>query len=126
MLLWDKKLKDKLVRAARDIDGWKLYDTKRCVDDENGQSEAFPLGTRLVRDKLVIKQDKVQEDMGVPNDARVANIIKQIADKICPFIKVNVDYPSNHPSGYMPILDIDVAVESLTTRYSTGFIDKVW
>ena len=59
-----------------------------------------------------IKQDKMQEDMGVPNDARVASIIQQIANKICPFIKVTVDCPSKHASGYMPILDIEVAVKN--------------
>ena len=41
----------------------------------------------------------------VPADERIANIIKQIADKICPSIKVTVDYPSRHTSGYMPILE---------------------
>ena len=80
---------------------------KRYVDDENGQSEAFPFPF-LVRDKLVIKHDMVEVDKMVPADERIANIIKQIADKICPSIKVTVDYPSGHTSGCMPILDVEV------------------
>ena len=62
-------------------------------------SEAFPPGTCLVRGKLVVKADKVEENRAVPSDARVAIIIKQIADNICPFITVTVDCPSNHTSG---------------------------
>ena len=84
---------------------------KRYFDDENGQSEAFPPGTSLVGDMLVIKHDMVEVDKMVPADERIANIIKQIADKICPSIKVTVDYPSRHTPGYMPILDVEVKVK---------------
>ena len=49
----------------------------------------------LVRDKLVVKEDKVEEDMMIPSDIRVAQIIKQIADKISPFITVTVDCPQS-------------------------------
>ena len=60
----------------------------------------------------------------VPADERIANIIKQIADKICPSIKVTVDYPSRHTSWYMPILDVEVKVKDNMILHR--FYRKVW
>ena len=94
----------------------------RYIDDENGLSEAFPPDVRLVRDKLIIKEDKVLEDTLVPSDASVATIIKQIADKVCPFIQVTVDCPSFHSSGYMPLLDI--ALKVVDNRVTHRFYRK--
>jgi hypothetical protein len=36
--------------------------------------------------------------------------MKEIANSVCPYTRVTVDYPSAHPSGWMPLLDIKVKV----------------
>jgi hypothetical protein len=36
--------------------------------------------------------------------------MKEVANSVCPFTRVTVDYPSAHSSGFMPLLDIQVKV----------------
>ena len=50
----------------------------------------------------------VEEDRLVPGDRRTGELAKQLANTICPYLQMEVDYPSNHPSGWMPILDLEV------------------
>ena len=43
-----------------------------------------------------------------PADLRTAEIVRDLANNIYPFIKVTIDCPSMHESGFMPILDLQV------------------
>ena len=49
----------------------------------------------------------MEEDEQMPEDQRTA----EIANKISEMIKVKEDVPSNHPSGRIPILDLEVWVQ---------------
>ena len=61
--------------------------------------------------KLSILQEAEQEDANSETDERTAKLIRTISDTIAPMVQMTVDYPSNHPSGRMPILDLEVWVE---------------
>merc|ERR1719430_2145573 len=50
----------------------------------------------------------VEADKLVEGDRRTAELVKELANTICPFLQMTVDYPSKHPSGWMPILDLQV------------------
>ena len=49
-----------------------------------------------------------EADKLVEGDRRTAELVKELANTICPFLQMTVDYPSKHPSGWMPILDLQV------------------
>ena len=70
------------------------------------------MGTRLVRGKLVVQKDKVSEDMLVPGDQRTATLVQNVANKVCKFIQMEVDYPSKYEDNFFPILDLKVAVQN--------------
>ena len=61
---------------------------------------------RLINGKLILKEDKVDEDRQIPGDTRTMMIIKEIADSLDDDITVTFDTPSNHNDGNVPILDI--------------------
>ena len=46
----------------------------------------------------------------IPGDKRTALLIQDLANTICPFLQMEADYPSNHTSGWMPILDLQVKI----------------
>lgn len=48
---------------------------------------------------------------------RTAMIIREIANTISPNTAIEVDHPSNHPSGWMPLLDIQVRVEGQEVQW---------
>ena len=109
MLLWDRKLLRALNKATQLLD-WDLFMYLRYVDDSNTACNTMPLGARLVRGKVRVVEEKVEEDRQNPGDLRTARIVQEIANKICPFIQVTVDCPSMHNNNLMPILDLEVGV----------------
>ena len=81
------------------------------VDDTNMATWALPPGTRVKGGKLTILQEHVEEDWLVPEDRRTASIIREVANQISGMIQVKEDVPSNHPTGKLPILDLEVWVQ---------------
>ena len=110
MLLWDRKLLTALNKATQHLD-WDLYLYLRYVDDGNTVCNTLPLGARLVRGKVRVVRERVEEDKGVPGDLRTAKIVQEVANSICPFIQTTIDCPSKHPNNLMPILDLEVGVK---------------
>ena len=51
-------------------------------------------------------------------------MIKQVGNDIRPSIQLEVDYPSNHQGGKLPILDLKVWVESREKK-TEGQVGKV-
>ena len=94
--------------AERDLSAWArtspacLLMYLRYVDVSN-----TACNTRLVRGKVRVVEQKVEEDRQTPGDSWR---LLEIANKICPFIQMTVDCPSMHPSNLMPILDLEVGV----------------
>ena len=111
MLVWDRRLLAALEKAGRGL-AWDLYMMLRYIDDSNCVAEEMPMGTRLVRGKLVVQKDKVAQDMLVPGDQRTATLVQNIANKVCKFIQMEVDYPSKYEDNLVPILDLKVAVQN--------------
>ena len=80
------------------------------MDDSGVVTEELPPGSRLVDGEVRVVQEEVEGDLLIPADQRTAKIIGEIANTVCPFTTMEVDYPSAHASGYMPILDVMVKV----------------
>ena len=118
MLLWDRELMRKLLKAANNTP-WDLYMYMRYIDDGNYVAEEAPMGMRYVRGKFIIKPELVEEDREIPGDQRTAELVAKVANSIYTFVKVEPDFPSKHPDNLMPILDLKVGIEDgkLTWRY---------
>ena len=61
------------------------------------------------QDVFVISEHGVEEDR-MKDDERTALLVTALSNTICPFIQMEVDYPSKHTSGWMPILNIQVRI----------------
>jgi hypothetical protein len=107
MLWWDRVFIGKLDKL-----GIVMLMYKRYVDDGNMALDAVPVGTRIVDGKLSILPEAIQEDSGLPADRRTAKLIRSIANTITPMIQMEEDFPSNHPTGRLPILDLEVWIEN--------------
>ena len=81
---------------------------KRYVDDTNMAIQATPLGMRHKDGKPHVDEISVAEDKGICDDERTITLIKQIENDIPPSIQLEVDYPSKHQDGKLPILDLKV------------------
>ena len=113
MLKWDTTFIFKLTQLGLDF----MY--KRYVDDTNPMGKAIKPGVRLVDDQLILLDDKVEDDLAIPADRRTGEILQQIGNSIASNIKLTMDCPSNHPSGWMPLLDIQARVEGGGGRAKT-------
>ena len=70
--------------------------------------QAVQVGARTIDGKVSILPDAIQEDSCIPADSRTARLIRTVANTITPMILMGEDYPTNHPSGRLPILDCEV------------------
>ena len=110
--VWSKRFNDLLAKANSDTIMLKLYMSSYYMDDGNWAAKALPPGCRLVEGKLEIVQSEVENDCQIPADIRTGEIIREIGNSINNYIRLTVDTPSSHPSGWMPILNIQVKVEN--------------
>ena len=118
MIRWSKDFKHKVEYATTEIEGFTLLMLKIYVDDANIISTPFPLGSRLDSDgEIRIHQDEIENDRNVPSDSRTAKLFGEIGNTVCDFLKLTTDCPSNHSSGFMPLLDIQVKVEQNQVIY---------
>ena len=56
--------------------------------------------------------------MLVPGDRRTASLVQEVANTICTFIRMEVDYPSQYGDNMVPILDLKVGVQDGKVVYS--------
>ena len=110
MLDWCETFQEKLKKATTNIPSFNLYLHKLYVDDNNFATEELPPGTRLKGDVMVVEPEAVEADQLVPGDERTARLMQELANTLCPFIQMTADYPSAHPNGWMPILNVSVQV----------------
>ena len=106
MLLWCVKLSKRL----KDINLVNKM-LNRMVDDITMMPKIIEPGTRYVNNKLIVHNDKIEEDKSIPDDIRTMKIIQIIANNIDPTIKVTFDVPSNHDDGRVPILDVKIRID---------------
>ena len=106
MIWWDKEL-------SRRLSSHGIYPEmdKRYVDDITWVMEPVKRGARYINGQLKIVQDEIQADTGKNEDELTMKIVQQIANEIHPSTQVTIDYPSLHPDGKMPSLDLKVWTE---------------
>ena len=107
VLYWSRKLKEKLLALGITPELFQIY-----IDDQQFATKALPPGTRFLNEELIIVEDQIEHDMNVPADLRTARIFQAVSNSICEFLQVTIDCPSQHESGYMPVLDIQVKMEN--------------
>ena len=61
--------------------------------------------------KTHVDEISVAEDEGISDDERTMMLTKQIGNDIHPSIQFEVDYPSKHQDGKLPILDLKMWME---------------
>ena len=107
VLWWCREFKNKLAELNIFPDLLKVY-----VDDQTIVTKALPLGAKIVNNELVIDEQQAELDKDIPADVRTAKIFKEVSNSICDFLQVTSDCPSQHESGYLPVLDIQVKVNN--------------
>ena len=105
MLWWDRTL----ISRLSDL-GIVARLCKRYVDDVNFATIELPVGTRYANGKLYVDEEAVEGDMLISGDKRTMEVVKSIGNGLHPSIQLEVDCPSNHEDGKMPILDLKVWV----------------
>ena len=103
MLIWcqkfSKKLKD--VKIVNRI-------LHRMVNDITIMPNIIEPGTVYENNKLLVRDEKVEEEKLIPDDIRTMKLIQSIANEIDDTIKVTFGVPSNHKYKRVPILDVKV------------------
>ena len=115
MLEHDRILWHKVAEA-----GIEKIDSGRYVDDENPTFKPVPFGARLVNGKVTIIDQHIQNDKKIPHDKRTFDIVLEIANSIWSNIQFTMEVPSESPSGYIPVLDMQVAINQfgqITRRF---------
>ena len=112
MLAWVREYQSRMRKATSDLPHMEQYLHQLYVDDNNAIMEELPPGTRLVEGRFQVVEELVEEDSLVPGDRRTGELAKELANTICPYLQMEVDYPSNHPTGWMSILDLEVQMTS--------------
>ena len=106
MIWWDRAFKSKLVAI-----GIELLMLKRYVDDINTALLPVEPGTRYRNDEIHIEEDQIEHDRELGEDKRTMLLLQSIGNTIHPSIQLEIDFPSNHDDGKMPILDLKMWVE---------------
>ena len=102
-----------------------LYFLLFYVDDTNLAMEELEPGCRLVEGKVVVLEEEVEADRAIPRDCRTARVVQDITNSICDTIKMAIDCPSNHESGWMALLDLQVRVARDNTLDYKFYSEKV-
>ena len=106
MVWWDRQC----VKKVED-NGLRLRVYKRYVDDINVIMNTPSSGLRFV-DGKVIQDERVAElEKYVQSDRRCMLLVQSVGNSIHSSIELEVDYPSQHGDGKLPILDLKVWVE---------------
>ena len=71
--------------------------------------------------KTHVDEISVAEDEGNCDDERTMMLIKQVGNDIHPSIQLEVDYPSKHQDGKLPILDLRVWMETKEKEIEEGY-----
>ena len=93
---------------------WQPLMIKRYVDDMNTLLRALKPGVRFdaMEEKLVLVEEMIALDNGKEKDAITMEVFKDIANSVDDDIEVEADFPSNHEDGFMPILDMKMAMDN--------------
>ena len=84
---------------------------KRYVDDETEAMASVDPGVRYDGERLVKREELVEQDKEVEDDLRTMNLLKSISNTITNCVQYTVDCPSLNTDGKVPVLDLKVSVE---------------
>ena len=117
MLSWSREFKATLNTALADFPYFNLYLLLFYVDDTGVAVEELEPGCRFIKEegKVKVVEEEVEGDLMVPGDLRTAKVLAEVANSIFDYIQFTVDCPSNHPSGWMPLLATQVRVAADNT-----------
>ena len=82
----------------------KLHE--RYVDDSNVVTLETEIGARYDGKQLIVTEDTVLQDEGVPADERSMKLLQEIRSHIHPSIRLTTDYPSKNEDGKVAMLDV--------------------
>jgi hypothetical protein len=106
MLWWDGQF----LARCEDVEiSMELY--KRYVDDVNSATWALPAGTVYTSHGLQVDAGLAEQEREEEPDKVTARVLRELANSITPMIRMVEDFPSNHLSGKLPILDLEVWLE---------------
>ena len=117
MLVWTSRFIDKVRAATADIPDWEMHMIQFYVDDGDLIADPLPPGSRVIDGKIVVMEEHVEEDKETPDDERTAKLLTNLGNGIFDFIRLTCDFSSAHPSGYMPLLDIQTRVQDGKVSY---------
>ena len=105
MVCWDRQFRTKM-----DENGLRLRMYKRYVDDVNVVINAPRAGLKFVESEGKVIQDEsvAEQEQDIKADKRCMALVQKIGNSIHPSIELEVDYPSGHEDGKLPILDLKV------------------
>ena len=94
----------------------------RYVDDELEGLTAVDPGVRFEGGKLVVDEEKVEEDQLIAADERTFRLLKDIGNSIFECIQFTIDVPSMNENGKLPVLDVNLEV--VNGKFEHGFFKK--
>jgi hypothetical protein len=74
------------------------------------QGWAVEAATKFKDGVLVNDLEKKITDEGKTDEEITMEVVREVADSVDEMIKFTVDYPGNHKSGKMPVLDVEAAI----------------
>ena len=105
MLNWDKEFLKKMKTLKMDP---ALYE--RFKDDITIVLKALEAGTVFKNGILEVDQEKKISDAEKSDEEITMEVVREVADSVDEMIKFTVDYPGNHKSGKMPVLDVQAGL----------------
>ena len=108
MLWWCRTFLNLLNVATISIAGFALFMLLFYVDDVNLALEELAPGSRFINGRVEVVPEEIEGDLRIPGDQRTALVIQCIANSICPSVQMEIDYPSRHENGWMPLLNLEV------------------
>ena len=109
MVWWDRQMVKKLEESGMEL---RMY--KRYVDDINVIMNASAAGLRFEEGNVIQDENFAQIEQNLEPDKRCILLFQSTGNSIHPFVRLEVDYPSRHEDGKLPILDLKVWIEKRT------------
>ena len=105
MMQWDRQYLKMLKEA-----GISMIAYKRYIDDSNQLARVPPEGAVYDRSTKKVRVDIENAALhrGEAPDARLARVMKDIANEVQEGIIMEEDHPSKHSNNKMPVLDMNV------------------
>ena len=113
MLLWDKSFLAKLRRM-----GLKVGLYKRYVDDIIVILDEIAEGWYFCKDSGRMTFDPEHPTAKMEPDARTFSVLEAIANTLNGDIQMESDVPSNHDSGRLPVLDLEMFMTGEGVEFS--------